>query len=125
MHHPGYRCICTADASLHIEKLFEQLGVGKAFLYANQHLDFENMSLSGSLSQIFLPAFLPKDCTHRIEILCKLLVGTGFSDSSVIYIYFYLTMKIAYSAKHLAYYGLKCILEISPDSWHICYSSKI
>lgn len=59
---------------------------------------------------------------HTIEILCELLVGTGFSDSSVIYIYFPLTMKIAYSAQLSAYYGLKCILEISP--WHIYYNNS-
>lgn len=83
------------------------------------------MSLSGSVSQIFcLPSFLPKGCTRVIEILCELLVGTGFSDSSVIYIYFHLTMKTAYRTQLSAYYGLKCILEISPDSWHIYYNNS-
>lgn len=33
-------------------------------------------------------------------------------------------MKIAYSAQLSAYYGLKCILEIPPDSWHVYYNNS-
>jgi len=68
-----YFCVCTVlDIGAYMLQILVCIqksylcslgGVGKAFLYATQHLDFENVSLSGSLSQIFcLPSFQKTVC---------------------------------------------------------------
>lgn len=115
----------SCRGGLHREKLFVRFRrCRKSFCACKPPAPFGKCVIKWWFVTALLPSSLPKACVHRIEMLCELLGGTGFSDSSLIYIYFHPTMKIAYGTQLPAYYGLKCILEISPDSWHIYYDNS-